>query len=103
MTNTPMTKEALEQEYAKYFNSLDDVYQNDLELNKILHQWNYKGFKAGYEASQAQQEQVIAELVEALEDAQESLGRFTSDEGSTQKDFDTCDHVHSVLAKVKGK
>lgn len=43
-----------------------------------------------------------AEYVERLErallDAQESINRFVSDEGSTQKDFDTADHVSNALA-----
>jgi len=42
-----------------------------------------------------------AELVEALEDAIDSMGRFTSEEGSTDRDFVILDNAIAALAKAK--
>ena len=43
------------------------------------------------------------EMYEALRLAQESIGRFTSDEGSTDRDFDIADTVAAALAKANGE
>lgn len=41
------------------------------------------------------------ELVEALEDAIDSIGRFTGEEGSTDRDFVILDNAIAALAKAK--
>ena len=40
------------------------------------------------------------ELLAALKLAEESIGRFTSDEGSTQHDFDVADAVYAAISNA---